>query len=108
DCWYGSGENSVMTDFDEFERRLAAAIRSDADESVGPYTPESIARAAIADTEPRARRVHRSSRPTGRFGRGRGMMLLAAAAVLLVGVALGGSAILRLASGVPPGAGPSR
>jgi hypothetical protein len=29
----------VMTDFDEFERRLAAAIRSDADESVGPYTP---------------------------------------------------------------------
>jgi hypothetical protein len=96
-----------MTDFDEFERRLAAAIRSDADESVGPYTPESIARAAIADTGPRARRVHRSSRPTGRFGRGRGMMLLAAAAVLLVGVALAGSAILRLPSVIPPVPAPS-
>ena len=96
-----------MTDFDEFERRLAAAIRSDADASVGQFTPESIARAAMADTGPGATRVRRSSRPAGRFGRGRGMTLLAAAAFLLVGGALVGSGILRLPSVVPPVPAPS-
>ena len=97
-----------MHDFDDFERRLAAAIRSDADASVGPFTPESIARAAIADNGPRATRVRRSSRPARRFGRGRGMTLLAAAALLLVGGALAaGSGILRLPSVVPPVPEPS-
>jgi hypothetical protein len=96
-----------MTDFEEFERRLAAAIRSDADVSVGPFTPGSIARAAITDTGPGATRVRRSSRPAGRFGRGRGMTLLAAAALLLVGGALAGSGILRLPSVVPPVPAPS-
>ena len=38
----------AMNDFDQFERRLAAALRSDADESVGPFEAGSIARAAIA------------------------------------------------------------
>jgi hypothetical protein len=89
-----------MTDFDEFERRLAAAIRSDADLSVGPFTPESIARAAIADAASHATRVRRPS-PAGRPGRGRGMMLLAAAAILVVGGALAGSGILRILSIVP-------
>ena len=96
-----------MTDFDEFERRLAAAISSDADVSVGSFTPESIARAAIADTAPGATRVRRSSRHAGRFGRGRGTTLLAAAAMVLVGGALAGSGILRLPSIVPPVPAPS-
>ena len=96
-----------MTDFDEFERRLAAAIRSDADTNVGLFTPESIARAAVADHPAGATRAHRASRPSGRFGRRRGMTLLAAAAILLVGGALVGSAILRLPSVVPPVPAPS-
>jgi hypothetical protein len=96
-----------MTDFDDFERRLAASIRSDADASVGPFTPESIARAAIADTGSGATRARRSSRPAGRSGRGRGMTLLAAAAFLLVGGALVGSSLLRPPSIVPPDPAPS-
>ena len=97
-----------MHDFDQFERRLADALRSDADASVGPFEPESIARAAIADTGPGATRVRRSSRPARRFGRGRGMTLLAAAALLLVGGALAaGSGLLRLPSVVPPVPAPS-
>ena len=97
-----------MHDFDQFERRLADALRSDADASVGPFEPESIARAAIADTGPGATRVRRSSRPARRFGRGRGMTLLAAAALLLVGGALAaGSGLLRLPTVVPPVPEPS-
>jgi Kelch motif len=42
-----------------------------------------------------------------RFGRGRGMTLLAAAALLLVGGALAGSGILRLPSIIPPAPVPS-
>src|SRR5262245_6743978 len=46
--------------------------------------------------------------PARRFGRGRGMTLLAAAALLLVGGALAaGSGILRLPSVVPPVPAPS-
>ena len=53
-----------MDDFDQFERRLAAALRSDADLSVGPFEAGSIARAAIAGTQPGATRLPRaSSRP---------------------------------------------
>jgi hypothetical protein len=36
-----------MIDFDRFERRLAVALRADADLSVAPFDPGSIARAAI-------------------------------------------------------------
>ena len=51
-----------MTDFDPFERRFADALRSDADVSVGPFDPASIARGAmqIGHTRPgRAERVAR-------------------------------------------------
>jgi hypothetical protein len=98
-----------MNDFDQFERRLEAALRSDADESVGPFEAESIARAAIADTQSGARRLTRAStRPARRFGRGRGMTLLSAAALLLVGGALAvGSGAVRLPSIVPPVPAPS-
>jgi hypothetical protein len=98
-----------MTEFDEFERRLAAAIRSDADASVGPFEAGSIADAAIADTQSGARRLPRgSTRLARRFGRGRGTTLLAAAALLLVGgAALAGSGILRLPAIVPPAPVPS-
>jgi hypothetical protein len=93
-----------MNDFDQFERRLAAAIRSDADQSVGPFDAGSIAHAAIVGTQPGATRLRRASvRPTARFGRGRGIPLLAAAALLLVAGALAaGAGILRLPSIVPP------
>ena len=98
-----------MTDFDPFERRLAAAIRADADMSVGPFKAESIAREAIDGTQAGATRLPRaSSRPRGRFGRGRGVTLLAAAALVLVGGAAAvGSGIVRLPSVVPPVAVPS-
>lgn len=86
-----------MTDFDQFERRLAAAVRSDADQSVDPFEAGQIARAAIAGT-----------RPARRPGRGRGVSLLAAAALLLVGGALAaGSGLLRLPTVVPPVPEPS-
>ena len=86
-----------MTDFDQFERRLGAALRSDADQSVDPFEAGRIARAAIAGTPP-ARRT----------GRGRGMTLLAAASLLLVGGALAaGSGLLRLPSIIPPPPAPS-
>ncbi len=95
-----------MHDFDEFERRLAGALRDDADERVGPFEAESVARAAIRSSErglPRS-----SSRPAGRFGRGRDITLLAAAALLLVGGALAvGSGVVRLQSIVPPVPAPS-
>jgi hypothetical protein len=101
-------ENSVMTDFDEFEQRLAAAIRSDADASVGPSDTERIARAAVAETGTRATRAgRRSSRPIGRLGRGRGVTLLAAAALVLVGGALLGSGALRRPSITPPTPAPT-
>ena len=67
-----------MNDFDQFERRLAAALRSEADLSVGPFEAGSVARAAIAGSDRRAMRLPRaSSRGAGRFGRGRGFTLLA-------------------------------
>jgi hypothetical protein len=93
-----------MTDFDQFERRLAAAIRSDADMSVGPFDAASIAREAIDGTRAGAPHLPRAtSRPGGRLGRGRGVTLLAAAALLLVGGALAvGSGLVRLPSIVPP------
>jgi hypothetical protein len=97
-----------MTDFDQFEQRLAAALRSDADASVGPFEAGSVADAAIADTRAGARRLPRATtRSTRRYGRGRGMTLLAAAAVLLVGGAVAGSGILQQPMVVPPTPGPS-
>lgn len=43
-----------MSDFDPFERRLAAALRSDADQGIAWFEPSSIARAAIASSYPRS------------------------------------------------------
>jgi hypothetical protein len=107
-CWFGFVETFVMSDFDQFERRLADAIRSDADLSVAPFEPGTIARVAIASTQGRAVPSPRaSSRPARRFGRGRGFTLLAAAALLLVGGAAVGSGLLRLPSLVPPEPVPS-
>jgi hypothetical protein len=98
-----------MTDFDAFERRLAAALRSDADASVAPFEAGAIADAAIADAQSGAKRLPRgSTRPARRFGRDQGTTLLAAAAFLLVGGALAvGSGVLRLPSVVPPPPAPS-
>jgi hypothetical protein len=96
-----------MTDFDRFERRLADALVSDADASVGPFEAGSIARAAIAETGWQGTRLPRASRRTRRFGRGRGMTLLAAALLLGGGALAAGSGILRLPSVVPPMPSPS-
>ena len=86
-----------MHDFDQFERRLAAAVRSDADKHIGPFEAGSVARAAIAGTERRARR----------FPRNRGITLLAAAALLLGGGAVAaGSGLLRLPDDRPAGTRP--
>ena len=92
-----------MHDFDRFERRLADALRSDADASVGPYEAGSIAQAAIAASQSGATRLPRaSSRLARRFGRGRGMTLLAAALLLGGGALAAGSGIVRLPSVVQP------
>jgi hypothetical protein len=97
-----------MHDFDTFERHLASALRADADESVGPFEAETVARAAIDGTVRGVASLHRSTRRAGRFGRGRGITLLAAAALLVVSGALAmGSGILRLPSVTPPAPAPS-
>ena len=97
-----------MTDFDQFERRLGAALRSDADKSVGPFEAASIARAAIGGSERSAMGLRRSSsRRAGRFGRGRGIALLTAAALLGGGALAAGSGFLRPPSVVPEVPAPS-
>ena len=79
----------------ELERRLRAWYRTEA--GAGETAPVWL-RNDIAEI-PRT-----SSRPARRFGRGRGLTLLAAAALLLVGgaVAAAGSGVLRLPWQVPP------
>jgi len=46
-----------MDEFDQFERSLAAALRSDADLSVARFDPQTIARGAVAGSQPRSMRV---------------------------------------------------
>jgi hypothetical protein len=75
-CYFGFVGNFVMNDFDQFERRLAAALRSDADQGTARFDAAAVARAAIASA--RGSAVHmprRFSTPT-MFAR------LAAAAVV--------------------------
>jgi hypothetical protein len=93
-----------MPDLDPFERRLAAALRADADMHIGQSEVGTVAGAAIAGTGRRDLRVaHPSSRPAGRSGWSRGIVLLAAATVLLGGgVLVAGSGVLRRATMVPP------
>jgi photosystem II stability/assembly factor-like uncharacterized protein len=88
----------AMTD-DELDERLRAWYRTEVGED---ETASSSLRRDVAAI-PRA-----PSRPARRFGRGRGITLLAAAALLLVGGAVAaGSGLLRLPSLVPPEPVPS-
>jgi hypothetical protein len=54
--WFGFVESFAMSDFDQFERRLSASLRSDADLHTTRFEPASIARSAIATARPR--RLH--------------------------------------------------
>ena len=82
-----------MTDR-ELEARLRAFYRADGSEGETAPLPLRAAVAAIPRTTPR---------PAWRIGRARGLTLLAAAALLLVGGAMSaGSGILRLPAVVPP------
>jgi Kelch motif len=59
-----------MDDFDQFERGLAAALRSDADMSVPTFEPGTIARAATASAKRRSVRIPRAftvMRPSNRW-----------------------------------------
>jgi len=81
-----------MTDFDSFERRLAVALRSDADLGVAPFDPASIALAAIQfdhTNQGRALRVPRRIATMNMPTR------LAAAAVIAVFAVGGASYLLR-------------
>ena len=72
-----------MSDFDQFERNLAAALRSDADVSVAQFEPATIASAAVAVSQRRSLRfpLGFSRRPTSN------RWAVAAAAVVAVLIA---------------------
>ena len=80
-----------MNDFDPFERRLAVALRSDADLSVARFEPGSIARVAIQIDH--TRRGRRSPRRGG-YGRTPRRTWLLVAAALLVATGVIGAAIV--------------
>ena len=69
-----------MDDFDPFERSLAAALRSDADLSVGRFEPGAIASTAVAGTQRHPRRI-----PWG-FGATRATSRWPVAAAFLISV----------------------
>jgi Galactose oxidase, central domain/Kelch motif len=73
----------AMIDFDPFERRLAAALRSDADLSVPPFDPASIARAATQIEHARQRRAVRVPRRIATMNL---YARLAAAAIVVIAV----------------------
>ncbi len=88
----------------QFERDLEQWLQTEA-----PASAPAGFHASVMD---RARTLRQrpgwaTALPVRRFGRGRGMTLLAAAALLIVGGALAGSGILRLPSVVPPVPAPS-
>lgn len=74
-----------MTDFDQFERRLAVALRSDADVSVAPFDPASIARAAIQIDHTGQGRALRLPRRMATMNRSTRFAAAAVIAVLAVG-----------------------
>jgi N-acetylneuraminic acid mutarotase len=77
-------ESFKMTDFDEFERRLAVALRSDADQGTAGSDPIQVARAAIAAARRPVRLARRRwTRPM--FAR---LALVAAVGALTVGAGL--------------------
>jgi hypothetical protein len=84
-------ETFAMSDFDPFERRLAVALRADADVSVAPFDPASIARAAIQVD--RTRSV-RPDPPRGGNGRAVRRTWLLVAATLLIGAGAIGTALV--------------
>ncbi len=76
-----------MADFDQFERSLASALRSDADMSVAGFEPATIASAAMASGQPRSVRMPR--RFTGMPWTNRWPVAAAAViGVLVVGVGI--------------------
>jgi N-acetylneuraminic acid mutarotase len=85
-------ETFSMSDFDSFERRLGAALRSDADASIAPFAPGSIARAAIARGRPRSLRSRLESALTVRPLAHRVSYLLLVLALALA-VAIGAIAV---------------
>jgi photosystem II stability/assembly factor-like uncharacterized protein len=80
----------AMIDFDPFERRLAGALRADADLSVAPFDPASVARAAIQANHKRpghnARRLRDSRVPRRTW--------LLVAAILLIGAGVIGTSLV--------------
>jgi hypothetical protein len=84
-----------MTDFDQFERSLAAALRSDADQSIARFEPATVARAATAHPQPRAVRVPR------RFTVGPRSNRWAVAAAAVVGLLVIGGALVLIQRGQP-------
>jgi hypothetical protein len=88
-----------MDDFDQFERSLAAALRSDADQSIARFEPATVARAAMAGTQRRSLRLPWNTvRPTSN------RWAIAAAAV--IAVLLVGGAIFLIQRGQPSIGGP--
>ena len=88
-----------MNDFDQFERRFAAALRSDADLGVGAFEPGSIARAAIAGAQRRAVHMPRFSTPS--------MFARLATAAVIGALVVGGALYLVQAPTSPWSAVPS-
>ncbi len=81
-----------MHDFDQFERRLAAAIRSDADQGTARFEPASIARAAIASGRSRPLRgIMGTALTFGHPAIGLAYFLLVLALVLVVGAIAAGA-----------------
>jgi hypothetical protein len=86
-------ETFAMNDFDQFERRLAAALRSDADQSTARFEPQLVASAAIASAHGRAARMpRRFSTPT---------MFTRLAAATVIGVLVVGGAFFLGQRGQP-------
>jgi hypothetical protein len=88
---FGFVETFAMINFDPFERRLAVALRTDADLSVAPFDPASIARAAIQVDHGRLGRRNLRRRGYGRTPRRTWLLV---AATLLIGAGVIGTSLV--------------
>ena len=89
-----------MPDFDQFERNLAAALRSDADMRLARFEPATVASAAVAGAQRRSARFPWNTvRPVSNRW--------AVAAAAVVGVLLIGNAYFLIQRGQPSIGGPS-
>jgi hypothetical protein len=80
-------ETLAMSDFDEFERRLAGAIRSEADQGLRRFDPATIARVAVTRSQKPAPRIPwRLSKPN--------MAIRLATAAMIAILAVGGAYLL--------------